>query len=247
MIGGYIVTTPFAIAQGHPTYVTVKRIREGIRSIHVGPLADSGTFVRKTGFLEPDNAVKFWRRLTVDKGYCTLADVESYVGQVAAGSKIVGVGPLQLRFPGHPINELEIRLLFDMAAQITVDGERILTADRFVAFVDGTLWQDFAKARANKRIYDPRPFAAVVHEGAKKVATRLIALSGKAGPAIWDPPVTVDAERSLAEQQREKTIYPTLVGALLTALPFNVIRMPRTGVPAAAPGPSPVARHVGAA
>jgi hypothetical protein len=245
-IGGYIVTTPFAIAQGHPTFVALDRIREGIRSMSIGPFADSGTFVRKTGTLDPERGVTFWMKLTANKGYATLADVEAYVGEVSTGTNVGAFGPLRLRLPGHPINELEIRLLFDLAAQMTNDGERVMTADRFVAFIDGSLWQDYAKARVSKRLYEPRPLGAIVHEDAKKVATRLIALSGKSGTAIWPPNVTLNPEKSLAEQQREKTIVPTLVNAFVTALPFGLVSRGDHRTDAAAPAePSPVARRAG--
>lgn len=223
VVGGHILQKPFSIPQGHAGHADLARMKEGIRDTRTGIQADTGTFIKETGGMNADMAVSAWHVMTQGKGYATKEDVQRYV----TGDKTHDFGLFHTRKAGKVLNELEFRLLFDVAAQVDDKGQRVLTADRYVAFLDGTLWADLAKARQAGTLYQPRPVGEVVHEGPKKVASGLAklaaAFAGTAGDAgtsaAHQANLTIDVEASLKEQQSTKTLLPTIGGAMKALCP----------------------------
>lgn len=224
--GGFILTLPFSIPQGHAGRADLDRMIEGIRGKDSGIQADTGTYDKATGRVNPDKAIAFWREIAGDKGYVTKDDVNAFV---AGEKKFDIVGDLHAREFGKVINETEIRLLFDVAAVKRDGGERALTADRFVAFLDGTIWQDLAKARDDGTLYQPRPVGELIHEGPKKVAAGLASLAATYGAtaadagtsALHQAALTIDVEASLDYQQSAKTLFPTIGGAMRALCPLG--------------------------
>jgi hypothetical protein len=225
MAGGHILQKPFSIPQGHAGHADLARMKEGIRAVSSGIQADTGTYDKATGGMNPDKAIAFWKDITQGKGYVTVDDVNRFV----TGDTVHDVGLFHTRKPGKVLNELELRLLFDVAAQVDDKGQRVLTADRFVAFLDGTLWQGLAQARAAGTLYQPRPVGEVAHEGPKKVAAGLAKLAAAYAGSAGDPGtaagaqanLTIDVEASLQEQQRTKTLLPTIGGAMRALCPVG--------------------------
>ena len=223
--GGHILQKPFSIAQGHAEHADLARMKEGVREKKTGISAHTGTFEHKTGRLDPKEAVAFWKEVAGPKGYVTVDDVNRFV----TGDKVVDLGLIHLRKPGKVVNELEFRLLFDMAAQVSDKGERVLTTDRFTAFIDGTLWQDLAKARKAGTLYQPRPVGEMIHEGSKKVAKGLAQLAATYGGTTADAgtsaahqgALTIDTDASLKQQQKTKTLGPTIGGAMRALCPMG--------------------------
>ncbi len=226
IFGGHILTLPFSIPQGHKSHADLKRMIEGIRDKDTGINADTGTYDKATGHINADKAVAFWKEIAGPKGYVTKDDVNAFV---AGKKKFDILGKLHAREVGKVINETEIRLLFDVAAQKSEGGDRVLTSDRFVAFLDGTIWQDLAKARADGTLYQPRPVGELVHEGPKKVATGLAKLAATYGATVADAgtsaqhqaALTIDSEASLDYQQAAKTLFPTIGGAMRALCPLG--------------------------
>lgn len=222
-VGGHILQKPFSIPQGHAGHADLARMKEGIRGVSEGIQADTGTYVKETGGMNADKAVSAWHMMTQGKGYATADDVQRFV----TGDKTHDFGLFHTRKVGKVLNELEFRLLFDVAAQVDAKGQRVLTADRYVAFLDGTLWADLAKARQAGTLYQPRPVGEVVHEGPKKVATGLAQLAASFAGTAGDPGtsaahqanLTIDVDASLKEQQSTKTLLPTIGGAMAALCP----------------------------
>ena len=223
LAGGEILQKPFSIPQGHAGYADLARMKEGIRGVATGIQADTGTYDKATGGMNPDKAIAFWQDITQGKGFVTADDVNRFV----TGDTVHDFGLFHTRKPGKVLNELELRLLFDVAAQVDDKGQRVLTSDRFVAFLDGTLWAGLAQARAAGTLYQPRPVGEIAHEGPKKVATGLAKLAAAfAGPAgdagtsaAHQGNLTIDVEASLREQQSTKTLLPTIGGAMRALCP----------------------------
>lgn len=225
LAGGHILTKPFSIPQGHASHADLARMKEGVRSATTGINAHTGTYTHGTGALDPEQAVAFWKDISQGKNYVTVDDVQRFV----TGDKKLDLGLVHTRGVGKVVNELEIRLFFDMAAQVDKKGQRVLTADRFTAFLDGTLWKDLARARQAGTLYQPRPVGEMVHDGPKKVARSLAQLAANFGGVAADAgtsaahqaDLTLDHEASLKLQQSTKTLLPTIGGAMKALCPVG--------------------------
>lgn len=234
--GGNILTGLFANRQGHPDYVETARLAEvGVRATREGVLADTGMF-EQSGMLNPERAAQWWHETSGGKGYMTLEDIRGYVDGPA-----LDLGLISLKRPGKAFNELEFHLLFDIAAVVDDKGQRVLTPDRFLAFLDGSLWRDLAKARAEGTLYEPTKVGVAVHESTKKVASELARLAARYGgiadtgtQALHQGQLTVDTTASLTYQQQQKALHPTIFGALRALCPVGGGSLAGAGTPAAA-------------
>jgi len=224
--GGDLLTKLFAKRQGHPGFVETDRLGEvGIREKATGFSAHSGTFDKKTGMIDAKKAATWWQNTSEGKGYITKDDVVRYLN----GPGVDVLGLFALKLPGKFLNGLEFTLLFDLAAQVSDKGERVLTPDRFLAFLDGSLWRGLAEARASGTLYEPVKIGASMHGGsAGKVAMEMAKLTAAyGGPtdagtmALHQAKLTIDTEASLKYQQAEKTLVPTLLGAVRALCPVG--------------------------
>ena len=213
-VGGVALTAPFSIAQNKSLFanaVHMDRIQEGVRADGT----DTGVF-KKDGSLDTAAFEKFWKTTAGDKGYLTDADLDKLVNKQPKGSTTKGLGP---------VAALEWNLLRELAGQINTKGERVLTLNHALAFYDGTLFADLAKAREAGTLY--KPTGAVSHDGLKKVAKGLSsqalqlggADAGEGAKAIRAGNLTIDDAASLEYQQKSKTLGPTLAGAFKALCP----------------------------
>lgn len=221
--GGAILTGLFAKRQGHPDHVETARLAEvGVRDAKEGVLAHSGIF-GKDGNINPKEAAAWWHETAGKKGVITKADVERYLNGPG-----VDLGLFSLRKPGKALNALEFHLLFDVAAVVDKSGERVLTPDRFLAFLDGSLWKDLAAARAEGKLYEPVKTGVAVHDSTKKVASEMAKLTARYGgstdagtQALHQAQLNIDVDASLKYQQSQKTLLPTIFGAVRALCPVG--------------------------
>ncbi|MCC7382561.1 MAG: hypothetical protein IT384_12060 [Deltaproteobacteria bacterium] len=209
--GGLTLTGVFAQRQGNgfggPVEVDALG-PVGIRGESDGIRADSGSFRKEDGTVDPDKAAEFFLRVGGNKPYVTLDDLKAYF---AEGS-----------YPGKLLNELEFRLAFDLFAQ---DGK--LTAAHWVAFLDGTAWEGLAQARLDGKLY--QPVGEPKHDSAKKIAQILAQQTGALGGVYADAGTSAlyaaagifDTEETRERQQAMKNLGPTLGGAIALLCPFK--------------------------
>ncbi|MDP2345897.1 MAG: caleosin family protein [Deltaproteobacteria bacterium] len=213
-VGGVALTAPFSIRQNKSIFanaVHMDRIQEGVRADGT----DTGVF-KKDGTIDTAAFEKFWTKTAGPKGYLTDADLDKLVNKQPKGSETKGLGP---------VAALEWCLLRDLAGQINTKGERVLTLNHAIAFYDGTLFADLAKARESGTLY--KPTGATSHDGLKKVAKGLSsqalqfggADAGEGAKAISAGNLTIDDAASLEYQQKSKTLGPTLAGAFKALCP----------------------------
>lgn len=202
--GGVALTAPFSIRMNKSltaNKVHMDRIGDMVRADGT----DTGVY-KKDGSLDVAAFKTFWQSAAGKKGYITDADVTQLVAR-------------------KPVSALEFCLLMELAGQINTKGERVLTLDTMVAFYDGSLFADLAKARAEGTLY--KPTGAVAHDGLKKVAQGLSsqalqmggADAGEGAKAIAARNNTIDDAASLEYQQKTKTLGPTLAGAFKALCP----------------------------
>jgi len=203
-VGGVALTAPFSIRQNKSLFankVAIDRIKEGVRADGT----DAGVF-QKDGTVDPAAFKKFWANTAGAKGYISEKDI----------------APLT---HGKPVSALEFGLLMDLAAKVTTTGERVLTLDTMLAFYDGSLFADLAKARESNSLYKPN--GAIVHDGVQQIAKSLSGQAlqlggvdaGEGAKAIGAATMTIDDEASLQYQQKTKTLGPTLAGAFKAMCP----------------------------
>lgn len=210
--GGHALTDVFAKNQGNgiggPVFVD-ELGKVGIRGQRDGIRADTGSFRKEDGSVDPEKAATFFLNVGGGKPYATLGDLKVYLNQ---GS-----------YPGKLLNELEFRLAFDLFAQ---DGK--LTAAHWVAFLDGTAWEGLAKARMDgTKLY--QPVGEPKHDSAKKVAQILAQQTGALGglyanagtAALYAAAGIADNEETRERQQAMKNLGPTLGGAIAMLCPFK--------------------------
>lgn len=201
--GGVALTAPFAIPQNKSLTTTVHmdRLGEGVRAD-----GTDTTIFKKDGSVDAAAFKNFWRSTAGAKGYIVDADLQQLV-------------------QGKPVSALEFNLLMELAGQISSKGERVLTLEHMLAFYDGTLFQDLAKARASNTLYQPT--GAVAHDGLKKIAQGLSSQAlqlggvdaGEGAKAIGAANLTIDDAASLAYQKKSKTLGSTLAGAFKALCP----------------------------
>jgi len=119
-------------------------------------------------------------------------------------------------------------LLFDLAAVVDKSGQKVLTQDRFLAFLDGSLWRGLADARREGKLYEPVKVGEAMHGSARKVASEIAKLTARFGfstdagtQALHQAQLTIDTEASLKYQQSEKTLLPTVLGAVRALCPVG--------------------------
>ncbi len=202
--GGLALTAPFSIRMNKSLFankVHMDKIGDMVRADGT----DTGVY-KKDGSLDVDAFKNFWQGTAGKKGYITDADVTQLTAK-------------------KPVSALEFCLLMELAGQINTKGERVLTLDTMVAFYDGSLFADLAKARESGTLYQPT--GAVAHDGLKKVAKGLssqaLQLGGKdageGAKAIGAGTMTIDDAASLEYQQKSKTLGSTLAGAFKALCP----------------------------
>ena len=228
-LGGELLTGLFAKNQGHkdPRFVQTTRLAEvGVRDTREGIRGDTGMFDKKTGMIDAQKAASWWVATTHGKDHMTLDDIKGYLD--GPGHDVGGLGLISLHKPGKALNALELTLLFDLAAQVDSKGQRVLTPDRFMAFLDGSMWRDLAQARLEGKLYEPVKIGAATHGSAGKVASEIAKLTAAyGGPtdagtmALHQAKLSIDTEASLKYQQSEKTLLPTILGAVRTLCPVG--------------------------
>ena len=216
--GGHALTVPFAIPQNAKNGVGAKlraaatgelaidRIHEGVRGVDekTGKPSDSGVY-DKDGNINSAAFMTMWKDFAGDKGYLNDSDVVSLVE-----NKVV--------------NALEFGLLMELAGQINTDGERVLTPNTMISFYDGSLFEDLAKARESGVLLQPT--GVQQHDGAKEIAKSLSSMAlqnggaaaGEGAKALYGAKMTIDVDASLAYQQKDKSLGPTIKLAGGTAL-----------------------------
>jgi len=239
--GGFALTGLFAQRQGNGFggNVEVDKLREvGVRDTRDGINADTGSFRKADGTVDVDKATQFCKETAArtpgkggkPKDFITLADIKAYLGDTS--------------YPGKIVNELELRLAFELFAQTanatdqTEKGERIFTAAHWVAFLDGTAWEGLAKARDTHTLY--MPVGEPKHDAGKKIAARLAKQTGAMGGlhadagtrALYGAANLIDTDASLKAQDSMKNLGKTLGGALLLLCPFKGMMAAMTAKPA---------------
>ncbi len=210
VIGARLMVAALARIQKTDGEVEFARVHEGIRADLAGPNAHTGIYrVEATtesdiGEIDPDAAASFWLEVTRGKRYLTGEDLDLFV----RGESLLSLGLVRFHKVGRVINRFEFQLFFDVAAQVSGAGKRVLTEDRFLSFLDGSIWRDLAEARREDRLYvAPPPREAATQRVAEYIRQRADGnQEGDSGPNL-----EIDEKRSLREQRRTKLILPVLL------------------------------------